>query len=154
VLTPGMTRTIVINNWTTILRANGQWASEPLISNEQFGIGGVNSVRGYHEGEAFGDTGWFLSIEQQTPSHIVGTVYDGQALTIQGSVYMGGAEAYLLDPQPGQPGSTKLWGTGFGLMAGIGSHWQAQFLFSIPLISTADVPRYNPYFNFALTAQF
>ncbi len=27
-------------------RADGQWASEPLISNEQFGIGGVNSVRG------------------------------------------------------------------------------------------------------------
>ena len=45
-------------NWTLSLRLDGQISTEPLISNEQFGIGGVNSVKGYHEGEAFGDEGW------------------------------------------------------------------------------------------------
>ena len=154
-LTPSLSQTFVSSSlWTTTVRANGQWASQPLISPEQFGIGGVNSVRGYHEGEAFGDNGWFTSIEEQTPPHIVGTVYGGQPLTIQGSLYMGGAVAYLADSQPGQQANTKLWGTGFGVTAGVGSHWQAQFLFSIPLISTSDVQRYDPYFNFALTASF
>ncbi len=59
ILRPGFTQTILNgNNWQTVIHADGQWASQPVISTEQYGIGGVNSVRGYHEGEAFGDNGW------------------------------------------------------------------------------------------------
>jgi hemolysin activation/secretion protein len=141
------------HNWITSLRADGQWASEPLISNEQFGAGGVNSVRGYHEGEVFGDTGWHVSLEQQTPPHVVGYVSGNVPLTIRGLVYMDYATVYLLDPQ-GRPASTELWGTGFGLAASVGSHWEARFLFSMPLISTSITPRDQPFFNFALTGQF
>src|SRR5579859_3088049 len=121
-------------NWVTTFHADGQWASEPLISVEQFGAGGVNSVRGYHEGEVFGDTGWHLSLDQQTPPYIVGMIRDGTPLTVRGSAYMDYARVYLLDPQ-GRQGSTPLWGTGFGVSAAAGSHWQAQFLFSWPLLS-------------------
>ncbi len=140
-------------NWATTFRADGQWASEPLISVEQFGAGGVNSVRGYHEGEVFGDTGWHLSLEQQTPPLVVGNVYGGAPLAFRGSAYMDYARVYLLDPQ-GRQGSTPLWGTGFGFSASAGSHWQAQFLFSWPLLSAGTTPAYQPFFNFALTAQF
>jgi hemolysin activation/secretion protein len=155
ILKPSFSQSIVsANNWTTTLRMDGQWASEPLISNEQFGIGGVNSVRGYHEGEVFGDTGWHVSAEEDTPPHVVGIVYNGQPLTIRGSIYMDGAVAYLLDPEAGEQSSSRLWGTGFGFSASIGSHWQTQFLFSIPLTSTATVKHDIPYFNFSLTAQF
>src|SRR5262249_45353419 len=38
-------------DWTVLLKADGQWANEPLISPEQFGIGGTAGVRGYQEGE-------------------------------------------------------------------------------------------------------
>lgn len=155
ILKPGITQTILNgNNWQTIIHADGQWSSQPLISNEQFGIGGVNSVRGYHEGEAFGDNGWLITAEEDTPPYIVGTVYDGQQLSVHASIYMDGAQAYLIDPQTGVPSRTSLWSTGIGVGAAIGSHWQAQFLFSLPLVSTTLVPRYNPYFNFELTAQF
>jgi hemolysin activation/secretion protein len=140
-------------NWTTSIRADGQWASEPVISSEQFGAGGVNSVRGYHEGEVFGDTGWHLSLEQQTPPHTVGMIRDNTPLTVRGSVYMDYARVYLLDPH-GSQGSTPLWGTGFGFSAAAGSHWQAQFLFSWPLLSAGTTTAYQPFFNFALTAQF
>ena len=50
-------------DWKLSLRADGQWASEPLISNEQFGGGGIAGVRGYREGEVFGDTGWRVTSE-------------------------------------------------------------------------------------------
>ncbi len=140
-------------NWITTLRADGQWTSEPLISNEQFGAGGVNSVRGYHEVEVFGDTGWHLSLEQQTPPHVVGTVYGSTPLTLRGSLYMDFAKVYLLDPQ-GRPGSTALWGTGFGGVASIGSQWEARLFFSLPLLKTATTEAYQPFFNFSLTAQF
>ncbi|HZI32843.1 MAG TPA: POTRA domain-containing protein, partial [Candidatus Binatia bacterium] len=78
ILRPSFSQQIeLFTNWIASLRADGQWASEPLISNEQFGAGGVNSVRGYHEGEVFGDTGWHVSLEQQTPPHVIGLAYKG-----------------------------------------------------------------------------
>ncbi|HUZ06618.1 MAG TPA: ShlB/FhaC/HecB family hemolysin secretion/activation protein, partial [Candidatus Paceibacterota bacterium] len=154
VLNPSYERTFIFRtNWVTSFRLDGQWASQPLISNERFGIGGVNSVRGYHEGEAFGDTGWHMSLEQQTPPHLVGMVHGNVPLTLRGSVYMDFAAAYQLDPQGG-PVSTRLWGTGFGIAASLGSHWQANFLISVPLISTSFTPRDEPYFNFSMTSQF
>jgi hypothetical protein len=139
--------------WVFSANAAGQWASEPLISNEQFGIGGVNSVRGYHGGEAFGDTGWYLSLEQKTPAHVVGMINGNQPLTLRGSLYMDYGAAYLLDPQ-GRPDVTQLWGAGFGVTAAAGSCWQARFLFSLPLIGTSSTRLDQPYFNFALTSQF
>jgi hemolysin activation/secretion protein len=154
ILRPSFSQNIVFApNWTTTVRADGQWASEPLISVEQFGAGGVNSVRGYHEGEVFGDTGWHLSLEQDTPPYTVGMIRDDTPLTIHSLMYMDYARVYLIDPQ-GRQGSTPLWGTGFGLAASAGSHWQAQFLFSWPLLSAGTVSAYQPFFNFALTAQF
>ena len=50
-----------------MLRANGQMATGALISNEQFSLGGLNSVRGYFEGDVFGDAGWTTSAELRTP---------------------------------------------------------------------------------------
>lgn len=44
-------------------KLNGQEASTPLISGEQFGVGGANSVRGYGEHSILGDKGYSLSIE-------------------------------------------------------------------------------------------
>lgn len=35
----------------------GQYSPQSLISNEQFAVGGVDSVRGYHESESLGDIG-------------------------------------------------------------------------------------------------
>ena len=40
-----------------------QLAPRPLISNEQFVLGGVGSIRGYREAEALGDSGARLSLE-------------------------------------------------------------------------------------------
>ena len=154
VLTPSYSRTFeLVTNWVTIVRADGQWSSEPLISNEQFGAGGVNSVRGYHEGEVFGDNGWHVSLEQQTPAHLVGYVNGHTPLIIRGSFYTDFAETYLLDPQ-GQSPSTDLLGIGFGAVASIGPHWEAHFLFSLPLTTAGSIEAYQPYFNFSLTSQF
>ncbi len=154
ILRPSYTQRIMIHsNWVMTLTADGQWANEPLISNEQFGIGGVNSVRGYHEGEIFGDEGWHLSLEQDTPSHYIGTIHGTLPVSVQASVYMDRATAYLIDPQ-GRAANTQLWGTGFGLSASVGPNWQAHLLFSVPLISTSLTPRDLPYFNFSLVGQF
>ncbi|MGB6501742.1 MAG: ShlB/FhaC/HecB family hemolysin secretion/activation protein, partial [Thermoplasmata archaeon] len=153
-LTPSLSRDFdIYDNWIFSVRADGQWASEPLISNEQFGAGGVASVRGYHEGEVFGDTGYHVSAEQKTPPHLVGYVNGDQPLTFRGSIYMDYAEVFLLDPQT-LPSHTQLWSAGFSLAGAVGTHWEAKLLFSWPFLSTADISAYQPQFGFALDAQF
>ncbi len=49
------------------LRGAGQWTSNALVPGEQFGVGGMASVRGYEERELTGDRGAFLSIEAAGP---------------------------------------------------------------------------------------
>src|SRR5262249_5901285 len=139
-------------NWALSLRLDGQVASEPLISNEQFGAGGVNSVRGYHEGEVFGDNGWHMSLEQKTPGHLIGFVHR-MPLTVRGSVFMDYAETYLIDPR-GRETRTPLWGVGAGFVASVGTFWEARLLFSVPLLETSSTSANQPRFNFALTGQF
>jgi hemolysin activation/secretion protein len=154
ILNPSLSRDFLIHtNWILSLHAEGQWASQPLISNEQFGLGGVNSVRGYQEGEVFGDTGWWLGMEQKTPPHVMGMVYRNHPLTVRGTVFMEYGEVYLLDPQ-GRPDRTELWGTGFGGVASIGAAWEARLLLSWPLLTAGTTHAGVPRLNFSLSAQF
>ncbi len=115
---------------------DGQWANQPLISNEQFGDGGVAGVRGYREGEVFGDTGWRITSELKTPPHVIGLVGGPKSpLTVRGSFFMDYGETYLLDPQ-GRDDRVPLWGTGIGFIISVGANWQGRFLFAYPLEST------------------
>jgi hemolysin activation/secretion protein len=150
--TPSVSRDINIHkNWVLTLRADGQWSSEPLISTERYGLGGVNNIRGYREGEIFGDTGWHVGFEQKTPTQVIGIVYGKAPMTIRGAVYMDYGEAYLLDSAPAR---TPLWGTGFGSVVSVGSHWEGRLWFSWPLLTAGTTEAYHPRFNFALSGQF
>ncbi len=53
--------------WLIRGRVNGQWAPGALISGEQFGIGGAQSVRGYEERELVGDMGLAAVVELTGP---------------------------------------------------------------------------------------
>lgn len=54
--------------WQFDLSADAQLASGPLASGEQFGLGGMDSIRGYYDYEQVGDQGWSLRLEAQTPA--------------------------------------------------------------------------------------
>lgn len=54
--------------WGMQARASWQLAAQPLVSNEQFAIGGVDTVRGYVESAALGENGLALSLEARTPN--------------------------------------------------------------------------------------
>lgn len=55
-------------DWQLRLQFNGQATRHALVSGEQFGAGGANSVRGFREREISGDQGQFASAEIQTPN--------------------------------------------------------------------------------------
>lgn len=47
-------------------RFTSQWSGSPLISNEGFSLGGMQTVRGYFESEALGDYGFAYQLELRT----------------------------------------------------------------------------------------
>jgi len=68
ILRPSLVRQQVLPGaWSLIGKIDGQVASGPLISSEQYTGGGVDSVRGYTEAERVGDNGARASVELRTP---------------------------------------------------------------------------------------
>lgn len=49
--------------FSVVPRVSGQWSSDSLLANEEWQIGGVDSIRGYAPGEASGDYGYCASLE-------------------------------------------------------------------------------------------
>jgi len=156
ILTGTLTREQTLyREWKLNLHADGQWASEPLISNEQFGVGGIAGVRGYREGEVFADYGWRVTSELQTPTHRIGFAGEGTSwpLTVRASIFMDYAQADMLDPRGGRT-TTPLWGTGIAGVAQMGSTFDAHLGFTWPLTSTPDSEAGQLRVIFAVSAQF
>lgn len=55
------------NGWEFRASLEGQWTDDVLVDGEQFGIGGMYSVRGYEEREISGDKGIMARIEARIP---------------------------------------------------------------------------------------
>jgi hemolysin activation/secretion protein len=126
-LTAGLTRQQNFDEWTASLHADGQWASAPLISNEQFSLGGTAGVRGYQEGEAYGDNGWRAMFDLRTPAVIIGNfpTADGTVpAELRVDVFMDYGQVFLLD----RAGNNQLdeWGTGVGFFLTAGEHFDAR----------------------------
>ena len=60
----------LFGQWQFHGRFESQLAGEPLIPGEQFGLGGVNSVRGFHEREIAGESGVQINAELYAPPWI------------------------------------------------------------------------------------
>ena len=142
-------------DWTMLLRADGQWASTPLFSNEQFGMGGVSGVRGYSDGEAYGDTGWRVAIEPRTPLINIGMVDGDLPFWVRASVFMDYGEIYLLHKaSAASKDAMQFWGVGTSLTANIGSHLDARLTLAFPLLATATTPANDFHFYFGVGCQF
>ena len=145
----------VYQDWTVKLHADGQWANGPLFSNEQFGMGGSGGVRGYTDGEAYGDTGWRVSIEPQTPLINIGMVDGDIPFWLRSSIFMDYGEIYLLDKTAAAGNDrSAFWGAGWSLTANIGNHLDGRLAVAFPLISTTHTPVGDVHIYFGVGAQF
>lgn len=58
---------VFASHWSVLTSLSGQYSRDVLVPVEYFGIGGTESVRGFFEREAGGDTGHRVSLEVFTP---------------------------------------------------------------------------------------
>lgn len=100
-------------DWQLRFVFNGQYTDSPLISGEQFGLGGATSVRGFQEREVSNDRGTFGSGELYTPNLT-------QWITIKNSLcrllaFYDIGQVAGVNPQPGDQGRITLTSTGIGI---------------------------------------
>jgi hemolysin activation/secretion protein/AraC-like DNA-binding protein len=154
-VTAGATREQrIYKDWTALIHADGQWASCPLFSNEQYAMGGSAGVRGYQEGEVYGDAGWRMSVEPRTPMINIGMVDGDVPFWVRASVFMDYGQTYLLQQTPSNHTSESFWGYGASLVANIGSHMDGRLTIAFPLISSALTPAESVQVYFGVGAQF
>ncbi|HSI59101.1 MAG TPA: ShlB/FhaC/HecB family hemolysin secretion/activation protein [Ideonella sp.] len=96
-----------------VTRLGLQIASGPLISAEQYSLGGADTVRGYLEGEASGDHGVLGSLELRAPN--LASSFGEFWRDVTPLAFLDVANAVTLQPLPGQASRTPLLGSGVGL---------------------------------------
>lgn len=110
--------------WQTRLAFNGQYTNDALVSGEQFGFGGMNSVRGFHEREVANDSGFTANAELYTPD--VGPVLPALRnadFHLRWLVFCDYGYAHRNDAQPGEELVERGTSAGIGLRLGWTSHF-------------------------------
>ena len=142
------------DDWSILANANGQWASAPLISNEQFALGGLSGVRGYQTGASYGDTGWRTQFDLRAPPVNVGWFPTGTGdvpAYLRCSVFMDYGEAYFLDSAASR---IQQWGTGAGFYLTAGGHFDARLTLAWALLTTASASAGDIQAYFSVGCQF
>jgi len=131
-------------------RIEVQGADQPLISNEQFFIGGADSVRGYFEVESLGDYGGRGSIELRGPR--IALLPKTTDLRLHGFIDAGAAGIHKA--LPGQLDPPALRSTGIGLRLRQGSLVSVSSDLAWPMRSTANTRAWSPRLLFSASLQF
>jgi hemolysin activation/secretion protein len=103
----------LFGKWNGVARLAGQMSSQPLVANEQYQLGGLDTVRGYLEAEVSGDRGVLGSLELQSPNWMAGrNVSWLQELSTQ--LFVDGGRVYVSDPLADVPAQSSLLAAGMG----------------------------------------
>ncbi|MBH8576960.1 ShlB/FhaC/HecB family hemolysin secretion/activation protein [Nostocaceae cyanobacterium CENA369] len=136
-----------------LIRANTQLASTSLLPLEQFGLGGLDSVRGYRQDFLLTDNGTFASAEVQIP--ILRLPETNTILKVVPFVDFG----VVWNNSAVNPDPNTLAAAGLGLRLSQGDRFSARLDWGIPLVSVQSEGRtlqedglyfsviYNPFGN-------
>ncbi len=155
VTTASVTRDQRVLDWLYVqAHADGQWASQPLINNEQFGLGGQNGPRGYREGQIYGDAGWRASVELHTRSFDLGMVDATMPALMRFAVFTDYGQVFQ-SPRDNLPAlSANLWGAGSGLSLSVGERWDIRGTVGWALLPVPGVAAGDFRATFSLALQF
>ena len=140
------------NGVTLALRIAAQLSDSPLVTNEQFSIGGRTNVRGYYVSEAVGDDGFLNAVEVQSPdlAGTLGTPWD--ELRFFGFGDLGYAR--VRRPSAGQTASFRLGSFGGGARARLLDLISGEFLLGVPVADGPTTRAWDPRYQFSIKGEF
>ena len=95
-----------------LAKVDGLVSDQPLISNEQYSAGGMDSVRGYKDSSASGDNALHMVLELSAPEFL--KERSKGRFTVTPYIFYDYAQLWTKDPLPGQTSQYVLQGTGIG----------------------------------------
>ena len=138
-----------------VVRLNSQLANDRLLAAEQMQIGGAYTVRGYQEGRAISDRGFFLSTEYYVPSFFIPKkvkIPFTQRPMREGLYWIAFGDFGIVntkDPIPGERSTTTLASTGIGIRIQFTKYLVGRLDVGVPLVRLPGDAQ-NPRFHFGL----
>ncbi len=128
-------------------KVQGQVSDGPLVSSEQFSIGGLDTVRGYLESETLGDNGIVGNLEFRSPDLGGMLQKEMKDETGQGTArftvfnewrllaFADAGKAIVLTPLSEQQSQFDLWSYGVGSRFKMFNYVNGALFYSVPMIS-------------------
>lgn len=145
-------------------KVQSQIADGPLVSSEEFSLGGAETIRGYLESEVIADTGIFGSIEIRSPdlaqwinADIKG---EGEAETRKFFTewrlfaFVDGGVAIIHEPLPEQESNFDLWSYGVGSRFKIMDHLNGSVALAVPMVDQLSSFANDPRVHFSVSGSF
>ena len=101
------------SDWQAKVMANAQYSEDALVVGEQFGLGGIDSVRGFDERYASNDIGHRMSFEAHTPE--LGPTFNLDEFRLRFLAFYGTGHLKRNDPLRGELKNSSLDSAGVGL---------------------------------------
>ncbi|HEY4209978.1 MAG TPA: ShlB/FhaC/HecB family hemolysin secretion/activation protein [Steroidobacteraceae bacterium] len=138
--------------FAVLVRVNGQWSPRPLIDNEQLAIGGEDTVRGYLEAEALGDSGATGTLEVRSPK--LGARFGSYFSPLYAFVFGDAGLVTVEEPLAQQAYQQHLSSTGVGLRIEGNSLLQGTLDYAIPLVDGPRTQRGQGRVDFSIRIGF
>jgi hemolysin activation/secretion protein len=140
------------HDFALVGRLEAQYTRNPLLSSEEFGIGGDSLGRGYDPSEIIGDKGIGLSLE-------INRTFFSKTTDLKFQPYMFYDIGKIWNIDPGASNRISLASAGGGMRIEFNKVWSANLLAAFPLTKMPDnPPNYtngqSPRFLFSLSRKF
>ena len=139
-------------DWVAAAKFSGQYADAHLVTNEQFSLGGVSTVRGYFQSEIVGDNGITGSIEFRTPSlatYLGSFVDEFRLFSFAESGF-----TRVISPLPDQRSNFKIGSFGGGARLKLFNRLSGEVAVGVPVVSTNNVRKGDPRITFSAKSEF
>jgi hemolysin activation/secretion protein len=130
-----------------------QYSQDPLISNEEFSLGGLTTVRGYFESEVLGDYGLATQAEIRTPN-LGALAPSWKVNAFRLHLFADGGYAGIQDPLAGQTRDNWLGSAGAGAALTIMDHINGAVDVGTPLVDGPDKKTGTVFGRFRIWGDF
>jgi len=152
-------------------RVKGQYSDSPMVSSEQFSIGGADTVRGYLESQAIVDNGVVGSFELRSPD--IGAILQSYIKDSAGKDEAGkdqlpftvfnewrlfgfvdGGTGYIHNPLAEQEANFDLWSYGVGSRFKIFDHLTGVAALAVPMTNQGETRKDGKTVLFSVSGEF